>query len=438
MTPSARAAAAIEVLDEIAVGERPADRVLGAYLQGRRYIGSKDRRAIQDMVFGTLRRLVLADWWLARRGRPVDARARLIAALALEGDGAALAAAFAPSRYGAAPLDADELALATAIGAGDADAPDWARANVPEWLAGHFAEAFGPNWPAEADALNRQAPVDLRVNTLRTDRAEVMSRLDAMGIAAAPTPIAPDGLRVQGRFASGAALEREGLFSAQDEGSQVIVALAGAAPGMAVLDMCAGAGGKALGLAAAMRNQGELAVWDNDAARLDRLAPRAARAGVTIAAPRVVDATDAPPDAGDGFDIVLVDAPCTGIGMWRRQPDARLRIDERRLNDLVDIQERLLRRAAALVKPGGRLVYAVCSPLSCEGANQVAAVLDAVPDMDAIAIDDLWPTCGLGGTPPREAAPSRGILLSPLRTGTDAFFVAAMSRRGDVEKKGRG
>ncbi|MEZ5667324.1 MAG: rRNA cytosine-C5-methylase [Alphaproteobacteria bacterium] len=273
MTPAARIAALVEIFDAVAGGRRPADEILRGYLRTRRFIGAKDRRAIGDDLYALLRRIVAVDRRLA--GHAPTGRLRVAAWLAARDGIDGLAAAFSGDRYAPPPLDAEERAI---VEAGLAmPLPDWAETNLPEWLRPAFVRRFGDGWPAEAQALNRPAPVDLRVNRLKASRDEAAAALARAGIAATPTPWSPDGLRVADRFVlAGLAPYKAGWFEPQDEASQLVALASGAGPGMTAIDLCAGAGGKTLALAALMGNAGRLVACDSEPDRLARLVPRAA------------------------------------------------------------------------------------------------------------------------------------------------------------------
>lgn len=388
MTPGARAQAAIELLDEIVRAAREggaaADTLIARYFKTRRYAGSKDRRAIRELVYRAIRRCGEI---------PSNGRAAMVG-LAREDE--ALAEAFDGAPHTPAPILADEEGSP--------------RGELPHWLADRIE-------PAEHAALLDRAPLDLRVNHGRADRTSVAAQLPG----AQPTPFAPHGLRLP----EGTPIETtrpwiDGLIEIQDEGSQLIALAARATGGMTVLDLCAGAGGKTLALADDMDGRGRLIASDSNRARLDRLMPRAERAGFTAIETRLLNPgreMNALADLRDGCDVVLVDAPCSGTGTWRRNPEARWRLTPDRLARLEETQTRLLDLAAGLVRPGGVLVYAVCSLLDEEGRGQLRAFLDRWP---AFTVDNLPFTAGRyrGG----------GKLLSPKHDGTDGFFVARLVR----------
>lgn len=362
-----------------------------------------------------LRQVVAIDYRLG--DAPKTGRLRIAAFLGADAD-----TLFSGEGYAPAPFSDDERAVL----AQSQDAlPAWADVNLPAWLQPHFERRFGADWAEEARALNTEAPVDLRVNRLKTSRDQAMAALAAEGVEARPMPYAPDGLRIEGRFVLGAIkAHTDGWIEPQDEASQLVAHWVGAEPDMTVIDLCAGAGGKTLALAAAMRNRGRLIACDIEASRLDRLGPRARRAGAENFDSIVVDAAETAPDSLLGVaDRVLVDAPCSGIGTWRRQPDARLRLAAEEVAELTALQSRLLGNACRMLKPGGLLVYAVCSVLREEGPDPVAAFVEANPDVLPAALasaTDLPPVC---------FAAEVGVTLTPRTTVTDGFYAAGLRRQ---------
>jgi 16S rRNA (cytosine967-C5)-methyltransferase len=436
MTPGARAAAAIELLDAVeADWTRPVDALVAGWFRKRRYAGGGDRRAIQAILYTVLRRRAQIDWWLEAEGRTVDARGRAIVALTLgEGWGAAdLDVAFDGGQYRPAPLDEGERTLAESLagkGFDDPAQPVHLRGNIPAWTEEKFEAALGDSLEIELAALMREAPVDLRINSLKATREAVADLLAATGVEATPTPFSPLGLRLAGRvnLANGPII-RDGLAEPQDESSQIGALLTGARPGETVVDFCAGAGGKTLALAAMMENRGRIVACDTSHGRLERARPRLERAGVTIAELQVLDGVDGlwtGAQAG-GCDRVLVDAPCSGTGAWRRHPEARWRINSENLMQYMALQARILDAASRLVAPGGRLVYAVCSLLPEEGEGQVAEFLRKHPDFNAFPVAKAW------GARLDSECPAADIFLRlrPGRDGTDGFFVAVLERHGE-------
>lgn len=387
MTPGARAQAAIELLDEIVRAAREggaaADTLIARYFKTRRYAGSKDRRAIRELIYRAIRRAGEV---------PTSGRAALVG---LAREDAALAEAFDGAPHTPAPISGDEEGSPAAA--------------LPLWLADRIDRS-------EHAALLERAPLDLRVNRRRVSRDAVAELLPD----AQPTAFAPHGLRLpEGTPVEASAPWIDGLVEIQDEGSQLIALAAQAVGGMTVLDLCAGAGGKTLALADDMGGE-RLIASDTNRARLDRLAPRAARSGFGGIETRLLDPGREMAvlgDLRDGCDVVLVDAPCSGTGTWRRNPEARWRLTPDRLVRLMETQARLLDLAAGLVRPGGALVYAVCSLLDEEGAGQLRAFLDR---QQSFATAQLPFSAG--------RYQDGGKLLTPGQDATDGFFVARLER----------
>ncbi len=433
MTPAARLAAVLELLAEIDSQGRPADLVAGAYLKARRYIGSKDRKAVSERVWGCLRRRARLDWWLASQGQPSTPRSRLLADLVLNDHlkPDEIAQQFTGGAHGPGTLAPQEWALLQALKGRDLfrhDMPAWVRGEYPEWLEPRLTAVFGDRLAAEMGAMRDEAPVDLRVNSLKADRETARAALAADGLAAEPTPFSPLGLRLPARAALTAqAAFRDGLVEVQDEGSQILALLTDARPGQAVVDYCAGAGGKTLALAASMENKGRLVACDVNQARSERAAQRLRRAGVHNVTRRLLggDADKWMKRQAGSFDRVLVDAPCSGSGTWRRNPDAKWRLTQQGVDELTALQRQILNRAARLVRPGGRLVYATCSLLAEEDEAQAACFLADHPDFALLPVGELWlPT--VGGACPVEGPYLR---LTPARHNTDGFFAAVFERR---------
>lgn len=382
MTPAARTQAAIELLDAIIAAARDAgaaaDTLITRYFATRRYAGSKDRQAVRDLVYAAIR---------ACGERPESGRAAVLAL----GDADVLAT-FDGSPHGAAPVAAGEAVAKPSV--------------APGWLIKRM-RASDLDLPQQQALIDR-APLDLRINRLRA--------ADLAIDGAEPIAGLPDGLRLP----SGTNVEalpewRDGMIEVQDAGSQFVTAIVGAAPGERVVDLCAGAGGKTLALAAAMGDEGAILACDTDRGRLSRLPPRAERAGVSIVATRLLDPNreaEALAEFAGQADHVLIDAPCSGTGTWRRNPEARWRLTPDRLAALVTLQARLLDIGAGLIRPGGDLTYVVCSLLDEEGADQAAA----------FAARSAWVPVPPGIGTPR----GPGARLTPLTDSTDGFFVAKL------------
>jgi len=399
MTPAARIQSAIELLDQVIAAAlakgAPADRILSDWFRGHRFAGSKDRAAIRELVYRAIR----ACGPIPQTGRA--------AMLRLAEEDPALLLQFGGTPYGPAPIEDGELVAGGGI--------------APQWLAERLAasDIAGP----DAEALLGRAPLDIRVNALKASRATI-----ALPLEGEPLP-SPHGRRLP----PGTPVERwdayeQGLIEVQDCGSQLACEAVEARPGETIIDLCAGAGGKTLALAAALQahepgegrgqGQGTLIAADTDRGRLQRLAPRAARAGARVDHTILLDPgreLEALAPWREQADAVLVDAPCSGTGTWRRNPEARWRLDPPALDRLNALQNHLLRVAAALVKPGGRLICVTCSLLDEEGPLQTATFLAAHPGWRAVP-----PDLPLG------APHGPGWRLHPARDGTDGFFIARL------------
>ncbi len=439
MTPGAQVAAAIDILD--LVEGHPADDAAADYFRRRRYIGAKDRAQIAGHVYAVLRHRAALDWWIARLGggaAAIGPRSRVLTGLVLvEGwRPEAVAACCDGDRFRPAPLDRDEERLVRGLGSRTLRHPQMSRAvanGLPEWLEPYLDRALGAGLEREMAALNAAAPIDLRVNLLKGDREAARRALAAEGVIAEPTRWSPIGLRLRVRAPlSGLAAFKQGLFDVQDEGSQIAALLAGARPGMRVVDFCAGAGGKTLALAAQMANRGKLVACDVSSRRLERAARRLRRAGVENVERRVLisERDKWVKRHQRGFDRVLVDAPCLGAGVWRRNPDAKWRSGPTDLAELQERQRQILLSAARLVRPGGRLVYVTCSLLREEDEDQAEAFLAAAPDFAPLPAARVWSET-IGGDPPGGAPYLR---LTPARHGTDGFFIAIFERRQSAAK----
>jgi len=429
MTPSARVSAAIEVLTDIGAHKRPASEGLKHWGVTHRFAGSGDRAAIGNLVFDALRNrassaLVMGD---------DSPRAVLLRTLVTRWNQTPEEVAALADGGPHAPAPLSEAELAGLKGAIPPDAPAYIRGDYPEWLAPAFERAFGARAADEGAALAERAPVDLRANTLKANRDKVLKALRRFD--AQPTPHAPHGVRIV--HGPGAArsphVEAEpghgkGWYEVQDEASQLAVLLSGAAPKQQVLDLCAGAGGKTLALAAAMGNTGQLYAYDSDRLRLRPIFERLKRAGV-----RNLQVLPAAEPAGlaelDGnMDLVLVDAPCTGSGVWRRRPDAKWRLRPEMLETRLADQRTVLDQAAPLVKPGGRLAYVTCSVLPTENRDQVESFMARFPDFKLVPWRQLWERNLPGAAPASADGSEETLLMTPSSHGTDGFFVAVMER----------
>lgn len=367
MTPAARLSAAIEILDQI-VADVPAERVLTRWGRDNRFAGSKDRAAIRDIVYDTMRRRRSALW---RSGAEQESGRALVVGLLLQTDPAAVDL-FTGEGHDPAPLtDAERAAFRTLTGAPAPIAGDY-----PDFLHDELARSLGDALPGVTEVLKARAPVDLRVNTLKATVATALDALNADGIDAAPVPEVPGSLRVtcNPRRVNGGRAFRDGLVELQDAASQAVAALANVRPGETVLDLCAGGGGKTLALAAAMGGKGRLVAYDANPRRMRDLPARARRAGATI---RIAGDRDV---EGQGpYDLVMVDAPCSGSGAWRRDPAQKWNFRPDDLDRLAEVQTHVLERALSVLRPGGRIAYATCSLLACENEDRVAGFLARHP-----------------------------------------------------------
>jgi 16S rRNA (cytosine967-C5)-methyltransferase len=431
MTPAARVSAAIEVVAEIETRRRPAADALKDWGLARRFAGSGDRAAIAGLVYDALRRKASAAFMMG-----ADApRAFVLGMLRLERklDTPAIARLADGGRFAPAPLGDEERARLDA--ADLAGAPPWVAGDYPEWLDPALARVFGDERAAEGAALATRAPLDLRVNALKGEREAAATAL--ADLAPTPTHWSPVGLRiVLAADAKNPAVHAEpafikGLIEIQDEGSQLAALLAGAKPGEQVVDLCAGAGGKTLALAAAMENHGQIYATDLDKRRLAPIHARLERADARNVQVRT------PSGQGDGIadlagraDLVLIDAPCTGTGAWRRNPDAKWRVRPGALAERLKEQAAALDRAVALLKPGGRIAYVTCSVLAEENGDQVRGFLARHGEFTLVPPAEVAGALGERAFMFRRAVlmSDEGLLMTPRRTGTDGFFVALVRR----------
>jgi 16S rRNA (cytosine967-C5)-methyltransferase len=431
MTPSARLSAAIEVFADIDARRRPAADVLKDWGLSHRFAGSSDRAAIAGLVYDALRRKA-SSAWLMDEASP---RAALIGMLRRERglDSAAIEALCSGARFAPAPLtQAEHAALASRS---LVDAPAAVRGEYPDWLDPYLARVFGEDRAAEGEALASRAPLDLRVNTLVAERDELLPKLAHLHVE--PTRWSPIGLRI--RLAADARSPaihaepafRKGFIEIQDEGSQLAALLAGAKPGEQVIDLAAGAGGKTLALSAAMENRGQIYATDIDKRQLAPIHERIARAdarNIQVRTPR--GEADVIADLAGRADLVLIDAPCTGTGTWRRNPDAKWRIRPGALPERMKQQAAVLDRAATLTKPKGRIAYITCSVLAEENGDQVRAFVGRNPDFSVEKPTEVAQALGERAYLFSRAALicGEGLLMTPRRTETDGFFVSLIRR----------
>jgi 16S rRNA (cytosine967-C5)-methyltransferase len=425
MRPGARQQAAIEILTSLETQRRPAADAVKEWMLSHRFAGSKDRAEIGDLVFGALRWKQSSAFRLGADTPRAWVWGALRWGFGWSAEQIAQSCVDDPHAPGA-PSEAERAALESATLDG---APAHIAGDYPEWLDASFARMFGDERAEEGAALAAPAPLDLRVNTLKTTREKLVAALgEAPKLKEAPgvTPYAADGVRIpwlQGRTFPWATEQSflKGWFEVQDEGSQLAALFAEAAPGMQVADVCAGGGGKTLALAAMMQGKGQIYAYDVDGRRLAPLKERADRAGahnIQIRTPmRTKDALE---DLRERMDVVFVDAPCSGSGTWRRNPDSKWRLRPNALAKRLEEQREALALAAPLVKRGGRLVYVTCSVLPEENEDQIAAFVASYAGFAPVGLSASFPALARG----------HALQMTPRLTGCDGFFVAALRREG--------
>ena len=427
-----RAAAAIDVLGTIERQHRPASEALKEWGSAHRFAGSGDRAAIGNLVYDALRSRASH----ATRMGTDSPRALVFSVLVNDWgmDAEALNATFSGDRFAPETLTEDEQDRLSAMQ--PEDTPDWARADIPEWLWPLFADAFEEEAVAEGRGLAGRPPLDLRTNALKATRQKVLSALRRFGANA--SPIALQGIRIPPTARDqrlpnlqAEAGYQKGWFEIQDEGSQIAAELVLAKPGEQILDFCAGAGGKTLALAAIVENKGQVHAFDADRHRLAPIHERLKRAGA-----RNVQVH--PPELGklsglEGrMDRVIVDAPCSGSGVWRRHPDAKWKLTEHALEARFDEQERVLEEAAPFVRPGGFLVYITCSILPPENEGQVYAFTERHPHFTLLSAGEAWEDLYGYEKPKPWSADGCSVTLTPASAGTDGFFFAVLERQTET------
>src|SRR6201996_2756799 len=432
MTPAARISAAIELIGTIETQRIPAAQALKEWATSHRFAGSGDRAAISGLIWDVLRRYA-SSAWIMDEDSP---RSRVLGMLKLERgmDVDVIASLCDGSRFAPEPLSGAER---SALPSRTLDeAPPHIAGDYPEWLDSHLAQAFGDDRVAEATAMASRAPLDLRINTLKAKREKVLGSIAHLG--ARETPWSPLGLRIElGADARNPGISAEedfikGAIEVQDEGSQLAALFSAAKPGEQVIDLCAGAGGKTLALAAMMQGKGRLIATDHDKRQLAPIYERLSRGGVHNADVRAPKG-DADPlaDIKASADLVVIDAPCSGTGTWRRNPDAKWRIRPGALEIRLKDQVEVLDRAAPLVKPGGRIAYITCSVLPEENGEQIRNFLTRHPEFAVQPPEETAAVLWHKAEAFTEAAlkSPEGWLMTPRRTGTDGFFVSVLRRQ---------
>ncbi len=424
MKDAPRLQSVLDILTFHGEEKKPLDQICHAYFKARHYIGSKDRHAIAAYVYDVMRRRASCDWWALKRGQspllmaPDDAaRVRLLTYLWIieKMPRERIGILFSGETYAPERVSSKERAIFEDL-PDLSTAPPWIQGEFPEWAFPLLKRRFGETLTEEAQTFLSPAPVDLRVNTLKTSREKALEDLTNAGLSLAMTPLSPWGLRLNTRAnITQTRAFQEGRVEVQDEGSQLIASIMDAKPGQSILDLCAGAGGKTLALAALLENKGRIVATDTAAWRLKRTKERLKRAGACNVELRpIVGFQDKwLKRQAMRFDRVLVDAPCSGSGTWRRNPDQKWNMTTRDVTELAALQLSLLEGAAAFVKREGFLVYATCS-LFCEENEDVAtAFLANNPAFEAIP-------CGLED--------ALYLSLSPVKNGTDGFFAAKFQK----------
>ena len=426
MKESGRLESALEILALQGTSKGPLDQLCYTYFKSRRFIGSKDRQAISAYVYGVVRHRATCDWWALERGlSPLlmgpapAARIRLLAYLWLikKVKRDQIGILFSGEKYAPPRLSDKERAIFEVLPQLET-LPPWVEGEFPEWLYPSLKKRFGKDIKEEMQAFQANAPLDLRVNTLKATREEAIKELEKAGLSPKLSPLSPWGLRCESRpnIAQTKAFQ-DGLVEVQDEGSQLIIQLMDVKPGQTILDMCAGAGGKTLALAACLENKGRIVATDTAEWRLKRTKERLKRAGAfNVELRSLAGLQDKWLKRQKGrFDAVLIDAPCSGTGTWRRNPDQKWNITLQDIRELAALQKSLLEVGSCLVKPGGSLVYATCSLLCEENEDIAQDFLKTHPDFSLVP-------CGLEEKP--------FLSLSPLQQGTDGFFAAKFVRGG--------
>ena len=416
-----RLAAAIEVLEDIDKRHRPVAEGLKAWGLNNRFAGAGDRAAIGNLVYDALRRRASHAYAMGE-----DTPRAVVLSVAVRDWGSTpeeLNDLFSQDAHAPSILSADE-AHRLSVKEPWLGAPDHVLADLPEWAVPSIERSLGGNWVNEGRALATRPPLDLRVNTLRSDRARVLKSLDRFG--AVEARIASNGIRIEAgtRDSRTPNVQVEegylkGWFEIQDQGSQIVAALAGAVPGEQVLDLCAGAGGKTLAMAAAMGNKGQIFAYDSDRHRLAPIYDRLKRSGVRNVQVRPPNA-GALDDLAGKMDRVVIDAPCTGSGTWRRQPHAKWKLNAEQVAARVAEQKTILTEGIRYVKPGGTLVYITCSVLDEENEEQAAGFFAAHPEFEPIA----------PGAVANARGGRHGVALTPLTAETDGFFIFLAKNRG--------
>ncbi|MCI5050059.1 MAG: RsmB/NOP family class I SAM-dependent RNA methyltransferase [Rickettsiales bacterium] len=437
MRQESRISAAIEILELIHEkwaenSMAPADAILSDYFRQRRYMGSKDRAFVSEMIYFILRFGGSLEWWLEQAEARNNPRQIVIAALVLHYRYTRdlMNEMFSGNEHAPPTLNNSEFRMIDFFSEHQLmheAMPTWAKHNIADWHAPMLKRAFGQEVAEQISALNKEATLDLRVNTIKCpERSDLIMALDKYRFYGSPTPHSPLGVRLNKRepvFTTDAF--KNGWFEVQDEGSQIVAQLVDAEPSQKVIDFCAGAGGKTLAIAATMKNKGNVLAWDTDEKRLNQIQKRASRAGVENILLHVLQDEDDKVlrHHQDSADWVLTDVPCSGSGTWRRNPDLKWRFSRSDLKHVLEKQKNILNSAARLVKPQGRLVYATCSVFEEENEDQIEKFLVDHPDFRVERPAQLWNKL----TTYRDGI-GLYIRLTPHKDGTDGFFAVIIKR----------
>jgi len=435
MIDAARIEAVIEVITQCEeswqkTAPTPADILIHHYFRDRRFIGSKDRAYIAELAYFIIRQRASLLWWSERYGQG-GPRALCFAALMFQKKMSLseLQTHCSGERFCPEKLTPPEEQFArklAGLSLAHPDMPAHVRCNVQEWMIPLLQTSLGEQWEEALSALGQEASVDLRTNTLLTTRESLLEALKGEGVAAEPTPLSPIGIRLTARtpiFATKAF--KDGWFEMQDEGSQLVSLLLDVQPGQRVIDFCAGAGGKTLALAARMKNKGRILAWDTSERRLNQMPERLKRAHVDNVQRTHITSEVDPfiKRHKDTADAVLVDAPCSGTGTWRRNPDLKWRFSEKDLQEVVELQQNILRSASRLVKVKGHLLYVTCSLLQNENESQIEAFLSEAKKFRVVSEKKVW------NNSPQPTIKQDGMYrFTPHEDGTDGFFAAMLQR----------
>ncbi|MGB1361273.1 MAG: RsmB/NOP family class I SAM-dependent RNA methyltransferase [Alphaproteobacteria bacterium] len=436
MKPSSHTSAVIEILESIENSSIPADKVISFWNQNNRYAGSKDKNTIAKTVYDILRHRGELSWWIEKLGFDVNVRTIIITYFHFWGKNPVELFNDDNNKFAPNDLTKPDFELIKSLSSnkklGDKDMPEYVQLNVQSWLYDKFKEVYGDETFHAINAMNKEGSVDIRVNTLKSNIDMVRNALKQNNIDALDLNLLDDGLRLKKRYAlSSLEAFKNGLFEIQDYGSQLASKLIGAKKGDKIVDFCAGAGGKTLAMAQDMENTGRIIYCDVSEKRLNRASIRLRRSGVNNAEKRVLSSERdkwikrRTERLDGGFDRVVIDAPCSGTGTWRRNPDQKWRTTENTLNELVELQENILQSASRLTRPGGKIIYITCSLLAEENENQINKFIKNNDDFDLCDIKEIWKDTF--NNPLKSAG--KTLRISPHNFNSDGFFIAVITRK---------